>query len=266
MSYKSQISNIPLVLFTLILSAVAAFPIVPQDWQQSLTARLASGDEEQRFDAAAQFVVLFSASPNSATAQTLSALAQALQGDSSPLVRALSARSLEMCCGEQAVPSLLARLGREREIAVRKAILYALAAHPSSQTASVLLPFLKDKSQETRATAAYALASIGDASSAGALIEILQRRSGDEDAFVRSQAARGLGAIGNRAGIDALLTALIRDKSQEVRRESARSLGLIANKQDAKVIEALSKAMLQSDPYLTAIISDALEKIRSRNS
>ncbi|MEP7338883.1 MAG: HEAT repeat domain-containing protein [Acidobacteriota bacterium] len=265
MSFKPQISNIPLVLILLILSAGIGFAIARQDWQQSLTARLTSGDEEQRFDAAAQFVVLFNAFPNSASAQTLGALTQALQGDSSPLVRALSARAMEMCCDEQAVPFLLASLNREREIAVRKAILYTLGAHPSSQTASALLPFLKDKKQEIRAAAAYALASISDASSSGALLEILQRRRGDEDAFARSQAARGLGAIGNRAAIETLLTALISDKSQEVRRESARSLGMIANKQDAKVVEALRKAMLQTDPYLTAIISDALDRIGSRN-
>jgi HEAT repeat protein len=265
MNFKSQASTIPYVLLTLVLFAGIAFPIPQQEWQQNLTARLASGNEEQRFDAAAQFVVLFNAYPNSATAQTLGALARVLQGDSSPLVRALSARALETCCGEQAVPSLLAGLSREREIAVRKAILYALAAHASSQTTSAIIPFLSDKNQEIRATAAYALARIGDASSAGALSEILQRRRGDEDAFARSQAARGLGVIGNRAAIDALLTALVRDKSQEVRRESAHSLGMIANKQDVKVIEALRNAMLQPDPYLTAIVSDALERIRSRN-
>ena len=265
MSFKSQISNIPFVLLALVLSVGIAFPLPQQEWQQSLMVRLASGDEEQRFDAAAQFVVLFNAFPNSATAQTLGALTRALQGDSSPLVRALSARALETCCGEQAVPPLFASLSREREIAVRKAILYALAAHPSSQTTSALIPFLRDKNQEIRAVVAYALAKIGDASSAGALSEILQRWRADEDAFARSQAARGLGAIGDRAAIDALLTSLVRDKSQEVRRESARSLGMTANKQDAKVIDALRNAMLQSDPHLAAIIRDALERIRSRN-
>jgi len=265
MNFKSRISLLNFVLLTLLLSAGAAFSTSQDDQQRNLTMHLTSGEDEQRFDAAAQLVALFNAYPNSAMPQTLSALIKALQGDSSPVVRALSARALENCCGEKAVPQLLASLPTEREIAVRKSILYALATHRSPQITSALLPLLRDKKQEIRAATAYALAEIGDASSSNALIDVLQRRHGDEDAFARSQAARGLGRIGNHAVTDVLLTSLVRDKSQEVRRELARALGLLAAKQDVKVVEALHLVTLQSDPYLTAIAGEALEKIRQRD-
>jgi HEAT repeat protein len=253
-----------LVSIALLQSAGASIPNSQEDRQQSLTAQLSAGGDEQRFDAAAQLVVLFNAYPNSSTAQTFGALTRALQSDGSALVRALSARALENCCGQQAIQPLLASLTSERQVAVRKAILYALAAHRAPQTTSALIPLLNDKNQEVRAATAYALAEIGDPASASALVAMLQRRRGDEDAFARSQAARGLGKIGNHTAKDVLLDSLVRDKSQEVRREAARALGLLANKQDAQVIEALENARLQSDPYLAAIAGAALEGIQSR--
>jgi HEAT repeat protein len=235
-----------------------------EDRKKRLTALLSTGGFDQLFDAAAQLVVLFNTSPNSATAQTFGALTRALQSDGSALVRALSARALENCCGQQAIEPLLASLTSERQVAVRKAILYALAAHRAPQTTSALIPLLNDKNQEVRAATAYALAEIGDPTSAGPLIELLKNRRGDEDAFARSQAARGLGKIADRTAIDILLDSLAHDKSQEVRRQSARALGLIANKNDTQVIETLRNAMLQSDPFLSSIASASLEVIQLR--
>jgi len=264
MSLKPIIRTFLLILIVLPPAAGAAFPNPQEDRQQSLSAQLSTGGDEQRFDAAAQLVVLFNASPGSATAQTFGALTRALQADGSAVVRALAARALENCCGQQAVQPLLASLTSERQVAVRKAILYALAAHRAPQITSALVPLLNDKNQEVRAATAYALAEIADPASASALIEMLKRWRGNEDAFARSQAARGLGKIGGRTAIDVLLDLLAHDKSQEVRRETARALGLIANKNDAQVVEALGNARLQSDPYLSSIAGAALESIRSR--
>lgn len=233
--------------------------------QDDFAARLTVGDDEQRLGAATQLALLFAGLPNSGTPKTLGALKSSLQSDSSSVVRALSARALENCCGEQVVPGLLASLASEREVGVRKVIIYALARYRSPQIVSSLTPLLKDKNNEIRSASVYALAEIGDAASAIVLVEVLQTRRKEEDAFVRSQAARGLGRIGNRSGIDALLNALTRDKSQEVRRESARALGLLAYKQDAKVAEGLRQATLQDDPYLVAIAIEALNKINLRN-
>ena len=234
--------------------------------QEQLVSRLASGDEEQRMDAAVRLGALFASAPGSITLSTINALAVALQRDLSPIIRALAANALEKSADDRAVQPLLAALGKEKEVAVVKAIIYALARYPSAQITTALIPLLNDKKQELRAAAAYSLAESGDASTANALIEFLQKRRKDEDAFARSQAARGLGRIGGRAALDPLLDALTRDKSDNVRREAACALGRIASKQDAKVIKALRAATLADDPYLTAAADAALAEINSRTS
>ncbi len=237
--------------------------------QKDLLSRLASGDEEERIDAVARISALWRDRPDSADASAITAIGDSLRQDSSPVVRALAARALETSAGSHSggvvVATLVAALGKEREIAVRKAIIYALARYPQPQVTAALIPVLNDRNSELRATAAYALAESGDSAIEQPLIEALRRRGKDEDAFARSQAARGLGRIGGRDSINPLLETLARDKSQEVRREAARALGRIASKQDAKVIEALRDAALSNDPYLAGAADDAIASINSRN-
>ncbi|HZF37735.1 MAG TPA: HEAT repeat domain-containing protein [Blastocatellia bacterium] len=240
--------------------------------RQELLSRLASGDEEQRIDSAVRISALLRDDPDAIETSVISSLGAALQRDSSPVVRALAARALEICAGNQgdgrsdeAVAALLAALGKERDLATRKAIIYALARYPQPQVTSALLPFLKNRRSELRAAAAYALAEIGDPASAGALAEVLRRGGKDEDAFARSQAARGLGRVGGRDSIDLLTDALSGDGSQEVRREAALSLGRIATPQDAKALEALRKATLSNDPYLVSAAEKAIASVNSRS-
>lgn len=239
--------------------------------RQELLSRLASGDEEQRIDSIVRIGALFHDEPDSVETSVITSLGAALQRDSSPVVRALAARALEICAGNrsgrsnEAVTALLAALRKEREMAVRKAIIYALAHYPQPQVTSALIPFLKNKHSELRASAAYALAENGDPTSAQALAEVLRRGGKDEDAFARSQAARGLGRVGGHDSIDLLTNALSHDRSQEVRREAARALGRIATPQDAKAIEALRNATLSNDPYLVSAAEDAIASISSRN-
>jgi HEAT repeat protein len=159
----------------------------------------------------------------------------------------------------------MASLNGEREVAVRKAIIYSLARYRSSQITSALISLLKDKAPEIRGAASFALAEIGDITSSDALLEILQKRQNDEDAFARSQAARALGKIGDRSAIEVLINSLMRDKYAEVRREAARALGFLAHKQDSKVIEAVREATLQADPYLANVAREVLDKVSTRN-
>lgn len=237
--------------------------------QKELLSRLASDEEEERIDAVARISAVWRDRPDSADASAIIAIGNSLRQDSSPVVRALAARALETSAGSHnsgdAVAALIAALGQEREVAVRKAIIYALARYPQPQVTTALIPVLNDRNSELRAAAAYALAENGDAATAQSLIEALRRRGNDEDAFARSRAARGLGRIGGPDAINPLLEALTRDKSQEVRREAARALGRIASKQDAKVIEALRDAALSNDPYLVIAADDAIASINSRN-
>lgn len=240
--------------------------------RQELLTRLASGDVEQRTDSIVRIGALLLDEPDSVETSVITALSAALQRDSSPIVRALAARALEICAGNrggglsnEAVAALLAALRKERELAVRKAIIYAMARYPRPQVTSALIPYLRNKHSELRASAAYALAETGDPASAQALAEVLRRGGKDDDAFARSQAARGLGRVGSRDTIDLLTNALSHDGSQEVRREAALSLGRIATPQDAKAIEALRNATLSNDPYLVYAAEDAIASINSRN-
>jgi HEAT repeat protein len=239
--------------------------------RQELLSRLASGDEEQRIDSIVRIGALLRDEPDSAEASIIKSLGAALQRDSSPVVRALAARALEICAGNrggqnnEAVAALLVALKKEREMAVRKAIIYALANYSHPEITSALTPFLQNKNAELRASAAYALAENGDPASARALAEVLRRSGKDEDAFARSQAARGLGRVGGRDSIDLLTNALSNDRSQEVRREAARALGRTATSQDQKAVEALRNAILSNDPYLVGAAEEAIASINSRN-
>lgn len=244
-----------------------------QSERERWLSQLASGSEEERLDAAAHLVVMCSAAPapsgatpglNEENFSAVTALALALRKDDSSVVRALAARALEVCGDARAAEPLMSALGEEREIAVRKAIIYALARHPSPQAATQLIPLLKDKQPDIRGAAAFALAEIRDPTSAAALLDLLKGRRKDEDAFARAQAARGLGSIGDRTAIDPLLTALRKDDASDVRREAARALGRLANSQDGKVIEAVRAAQSSSDPYLTAIAAEAITAISAR--
>jgi HEAT repeat protein len=240
--------------------------------RREMLGRLASGDEEQRIDSLVRICALLRDEPDAIETPVITSIGDALQRDSSPVVRALAARALEICAGnlgagqgDEASSTLLASLGKEREVAVLKAIIYALARYPQPQVTSALIPFLKNKRSELRAAAAYALAEIGAPDTAQALAELLRRGSKDGDAFARGQAARGLGRVGGHDSIDLLTNALSNDKSQEVRREAALALGRIATSQDAKAIEALRNATLSNDPYLVSVAENAIANINSRN-
>ncbi|MCI0663794.1 MAG: HEAT repeat domain-containing protein [Acidobacteria bacterium] len=235
------------------------------DQQTPLAIRLASSQEEERLDSLVQLGTLFSKSSTRPTQTTIAALANTLREDPSPVIRALSARTLELANDPRAVAPLLDSLKKEREIAVCKAIIYALARYPSPQVSYQLRPYIEHKKQEVRAAAVYTLAELCDPLAAQPLMDFIRKHRGESDAFARSQAVRGLGGIGNRQSIEILLKALTHDKSSEVRREAAQALGKIANRDDTQVIEALRKAALTSDPYLTMAVDQALALINSRN-
>lgn len=243
--------------------ALAQEPSKIQSSQAVLLTRLASGSEEQRVDAVIELGSMLSV--YKAEQQTIESLGSLLQKDSSLMVRALAARAMELSRDDKFTSALLASLKIERELSVRKAIVYALAFHRSGQVVSALTPLLKDKKQEIRAVAAFALAEIADPASTTALIDLLKKRGKDEDVFARSQAARGLGRLADKSSLDALANSLLRDKSSEVRRACAQSLGLIANNQDMQALEALKAAKLDADPYLVLTAETALNRVNARN-
>jgi len=233
--------------------------------QDRLVSQLNLGDEEQRLDALVHIATYLCDSATFVSQQTIAALEKILRRDASSLNRALAAHAFELIAEEQSSPVLLASLASEREVSVRKAIIYALARQRSAQITSTLIPLLDDKNSEIRASAAFALAEIGDPSSADALIELLRKRGKEEDSFARSQAVRAIGEFGKVDSISILLNILVRDKSSEVRREAAKSLGSIDMTDDPRVEKALRSALTSEDPYLVAAAEASLAKIKFRS-
>jgi HEAT repeat protein len=179
------------------------------------------------------------------------------------VLRTHAARALEYAAPSSATDALLTALQNERALATRKAVIYALARYHAAPVTAALIPFLKHKEAELRATAAYALAELADTAAASALHECLTKRRGDKDAFVRAEAARALGRIGCRASSADLRKALLKDVAV-VRRAAAEALGWLVTPQETETIAALQTAAQADDPYLRAAATLALQRIRQR--
>jgi HEAT repeat protein len=218
--------------------------------------RLSSTDKEERRDAVMRLGWMKRPESSRVASQALS--------DSSPIVRATATRAVLSLAPEEAAAALLPLL-QDRDEFVRRETAYALGETRSRSAVQPLVTLLvNDKESGVRAAAAVALGQIGDDAAAAPLAETLARRirgSGffskikrsktPENEFVRRAAARSLGQIGSRAGVPALVSAL-------VRRESARALGLIA---DPAAVPALRSALAARDPYLSRLAYEALLKI-----
>jgi hypothetical protein len=86
--------------------------------RQELLERLSSGDEERRIDSLVRICALLRDEPDAIETQVVTPLGAILRRDSSPVVRALAARALEICAGnpgggqgDEAAAALLAALG-----------------------------------------------------------------------------------------------------------------------------------------------------------
>lgn len=236
------------------------------DQEQAITARLATADEEQRIALLIELYALLKTRLTTARPNTIAVLTNLLQSETSPLIRTHAAHALELAGDSTAADALLAAFKTEREMTTRKTILYALTRYTLPQVTSALLPLLKHKEQEIRATAAFVLAEQADTAAAGPLLELLQKRRKEGDAFARSQAVRGLGRIGYQAATPVLLESLQQDKAQIVRREAATALGWLTNSPNPQVLAALKTASQDDDPYLREAAQMAIERINTRVS
>lgn len=230
-------------------------------WTSSLSL-LMGGEEEQRLNALHQL-----GSENYSREDKLkvsNAVCEVLLKDKSPVVRALAAGTLEQLHEPSAIIALKASLDIEQQPAVKKAVVYAIASYKDvndPQIVTKLIPLLKDSRRELRASAAYALAEVGDNQASPELIKLLRRIGKESDSFAKSQAARALGRVapkGDPDTVEALTKALKSDDSHDVKREAARALGTMALAKDLKAIEELQKAQLSSDPYLAQIADESL--------
>ena len=237
----------------------------PLDLEAQCVTRITSGDEEARLSGLVELANLFKSNRREPRPATTAALIQVMRNDAQPVLRTHAARVLELAAPSSATDALLTALGAERETATRKAVIYALAHYHAAPVTAALIPLLKHKEVELRATAAYALAELADTAASSALYECFVKRRGDNDAFTRAEAARALGRIGYRVAVPDLRKALLKDAAI-VRRAAAEALGWLATSSDQEAMTALREAATNEDPYLRAAATQALQRISQRQA
>jgi HEAT repeat protein len=110
---------------------------------------------------------------------------------------------------------------------------------------------LSDRSPKVRASAAAALAEVGQQNDVHLLITVLAK---DKDEFVRRTAAYSL-AVFQGTQRSAALTAALKDKSAQVRGAAAVALG---SRAEPNAVRALSAALSDKDPFVRAQAARAL--------
>lgn len=216
------------------------------------SARLNSSSEEERLDAVLKLGWI--KTPESSRAAT------AALRDSSGMIRAATANAILSLPSNEATNFLLPLLKDKTEI-VREEAAYALGKAQSQMAVSNLLQTLNNKKElpSVRGASIVALGMIGDVSVIPSLIQALQEKK-NANAFVQSAAARSLGQLRARESVSLLISIVSDEKAEpEVRRESVWALGAI---RDVSALDALSKAILSSDPYLADIARRAFNIIK----
>ncbi|MGZ8846581.1 MAG: HEAT repeat domain-containing protein [Pyrinomonadaceae bacterium] len=221
--------------------------------------RLNSADIEERRDALTRLGNL--------KRPDASRVAAAGLGDVEPIVRVTAAHAILSLPPADAAALLIPLLQDKLEF-VRREAAYALGQTRSRTAVSPLANLLtSDKDAGVRGAAAVALGEIGDESAVPSLSQVLTGRTEKkkkaktaEDEFVMRAAARSLGQIRSRSGVEVLIAALADDTNDnDVRREAATALGLIG---DPSAAPALQAAFASSDPYLSEAAREALRLIK----
>jgi len=221
--------------------------------------RLNSGDAEDRRDALMRLGIL--------KRPDASRVAAAGLGDLAPIVRVTAAHAILSLPPAEATALLIPLLQDKLEF-VRREAAYALGRTRSRTAVSPLANLLtSDKDVGVRGAAAVALGEIGDESAVPSLTQVLTGLVGKkkkaktaENEFVMRAAARSLGQIRSRSGVEVLIATLANDTNEnDVRREAATALGLIG---DPSARPALQAAVASSDPYLSEAAKEALRLIK----
>ena len=227
-------------------------------------ARLMSNDEEERFDAVIRLGALGRRDAARIAATALS--------DKSVRVRAASVKAIGYLPEAELAENLLKVLADKNEFVRQQAAYTAGNLNGNQNIAGRLLEVLRtDKSAAVVGAAVVSLGSLGNDVAVADLIEILNytkqsrgsfrgsRRQIAENEFVRREAARTLGLIGDRRAVSTLIAQLNDERTpDDVRREAARALGLIG---DASAKPALQTALTARDAFLAEIAFDALRRI-----
>ena len=197
-----------------------------------------------------------------------SRVAAAGLSDVEPVVRITAAHAIRFLPPAEAVALLIPLLQDKLEF-VRREAAYALGETRSPAAVAPLANLLvTDKDAGVRGAAAVALGEIRDESAVPTLSQVLKgspekkkKDQAGDDEFVMRAAARSLGQIRSRAGVEVLIATLVNDANgNDVRREAATALGLIG---DSSAGPALQTALASTDPYLSQAAREALRLIKA---
>ena len=197
-----------------------------------------------------------------------SRVAAAGLSDVEPMVRVTAAHAIRFLPPAEAAALLIPLLQDKLEF-VRREAAYALGETRSPSAVGPLANLLvSDKDLGVRGAAAVALGEIRAESAVPALSQVLngspekkKKAKAKDDEFVLRAAARSLGQIRSRAGVEVLIATLSNDANgNDVRREAATALGLIG---DSSAEPALQAALASGDPYLSQAAREALRLIKA---
>ena len=169
-------------------------------------------------------------------------------------LRGLAARGIGEIGGPAAIRALAAALTQRYYFSQRGCIRAALVAIGKPAVPELMALLNHDKA-EAREEAARALGAIGDKRAAQPLIE---RVADDKDHSVRGAAASALGRMRELAAVDALIAALTDDESSRVRAAAAKALGRLKAR---KAIEALRRAVEDKDEWVKRGAVEALREL-----
>jgi HEAT repeat protein len=228
---------------------------------QKQQLRLGSSDVEERRDALMQLGLLHHPAAARVAATALH--------DVSPAVRVAAIQSVLWLPGEESA-TVLVPLLKEKDEFVRQETAYALRKTRSRTAVLPLLELLQtEKSSGVRGAAVVALGELGDPAAVVPLAHLLapelsstRAKKLEKNEFVLRSVARALGQIGNSAGVPALVAALEKESSPiDVRREAAVALGRIGG---MNAVPALQHAAVAADPHLSVAAFDSLRRLRAR--
>lgn len=216
--------------------------------------RLDSVEVEERRDALMRLGTLKRPEASRVAAKCLS--------DPVPIIRIAAAHAVVYLPSDEAA-GLLIPLLRDHDEFVRQEIAYALGEANSRTAVKPLADvLLGDKMASVRGAAAISLGRLADEAAVVALSQVLAdvtAKKKGADVFAGRAAARSLGQIRSKAGLPALLAALVNEQNDiDVRREAAVALGLIG---DISATSALQAAASSKDPYLAQAANVSLHSL-----
>ncbi|HEX3839578.1 MAG TPA: HEAT repeat domain-containing protein [Acidimicrobiales bacterium] len=173
-------------------------------------------------------------------------VARAGLGDPAPIVRITALGALDRL-GQLQLADLAAGLA-DPEPSVRRRACELAAGRPGPD----LIPFLDDRDPFVAEMAAWAIGERGSAAAVPALVTMAAQDSGHPDPLGREAAVAALGAIGDPAGLPAVLAAL--EDKPAIRRRAAVALAAF----DGPEVEAALRRCLEDRDWQVRQVAEDL--------